>query len=259
MRKKLLTLAMAATMAVSTVISAFADANTITGGWWTAWTPGYEVKDTLEFDIDVKGGSENWNNVSAVFVNGKTTGTAAPADEVGATYKEYAVVRADSWGWGGGDNKSLDGNDIVYTSDIVDTNANGDTWDEFKAIMADAHIDATVTKTATGVELVYEVKGANGESFKYTATTDVDTSEGLYVFFACDTSEVTVALAEDKKDDAADKKDDTADKKDDSTKATTTKAATEDEEGMNPVVIVVIVVVAVVVVGGIVVVTKKKN
>lgn len=194
MRKKLLTMAMAAVMAVGSVVNVMA-ATTITGAWWTAWTEGYEVKDSVEFDIEVKGGEANWNNVSAVFANGQTTGTVAPADEVEG-YKEYAVIRADSWGWGGGDNMSVDGNAITYESTLTDTNADGNVWDEFLAIMADAHIDATITKTATGIELVYAVTGANGGSFNYTARTDVDTSAGLYVFFVCDNSEVTVAKVE---------------------------------------------------------------
>ena len=194
MRKKLLTMAMAAVMAMGSVVNVMA-ATTITGAWWTAWTEGYEVKDSVEFDIEVKGGEANWNNVSAVFVNGQTTGTVAPADEVEG-YKEYAVIRADSWGWGGGDNMSVDGNAITYESTLTDANADGNVWDEFLAIMADAHIDATITKTATGIELVYAVTGANGGSFNYTARTDVDTSAGLYVFFVCDNSEVTVAKVE---------------------------------------------------------------
>jgi len=191
MRKKFLTMALAAVMVVGSTVNTMA-ATTISGAWWTAWTEGYEVKDSVEFDIDVKGGTSNWNNVSAVFANGQTTGTDAPAGEVEG-YKEYAVIRADSWGWGGGDNMSVDGNAITYETTLVDANADGEIWDEFLAIMADAHIDATITKTATGIELVYNVAGANGGSFTYTAKTDVDTSAGLYVFFVCDNSEVTVA------------------------------------------------------------------
>lgn len=194
MKKKFLTMAMAAVMVMGSAVNAMA-ATTISGAWWTAWTEGYEVKDSVEFDIEVKGGEANWNNVSAVFVNGQTTGTAAPADEVEG-YKEYAVIRADSWGWGGGDNLSVDGNAITYESTLTDANGDGNVWDEFLAIMADAHIDATVTKTATGIELVYAVTGANGASFDYTAKTDVDTSAGLYVFFVCDNSEVTVEKVE---------------------------------------------------------------
>lgn len=251
MKKKILTLALAATMALSTVFSALA-ADTITGGWWTAWTPGYEVKDEVQFSIDVKGGAENWNNVAAVFVNGATTGTKAPAEEVGETYKEYAVVRSDSWGWGGGDNLSSDGKAIEYTTDIVDANNDGDVWDDFKGIMADAHIDATIKAEGNVISLEYKVKGANDASYTYTAKTEADISAGLYVFFACDTSEVTVELVEAEEEETTTKAPE---------KATTTKPAASDEEesSMNPVIIVVIVVVAVVVVAGIVVATKKKK
>ncbi|MBP3339237.1 MAG: hypothetical protein J6L69_07525 [Lachnospiraceae bacterium] len=207
MKKKLLTVALAATMVISSALSAFA-ADTITGAWWTAWTPGYEVTDTVEFDIDVKGGSANYQNLSAVFVNVATDGATTPSADNFEGYKEYAVVRADSWGWGGGDNKSVDGNAITYTTtwdseDVFSTeNVNGDDkgaidkWDDLVAVMKDAHIDAKISKTATGISLEYVVTGANGHGFTYTATTDVDTSAGLYVFFACDTSDVTVAKVE---------------------------------------------------------------
>ncbi len=169
------------------------EANTtveLSGGWWTSWTPAYEISCKHEFDIDVKGGAEKWNNFSIVFINVETSGNVAPHTEIQG-YKEYALIRTDSWGWGGGDNKSLDGNPIVYNSTLTDINESGSTDDEFIATMADAHVDAVVQRTANGVKITYNVTGANGVTFTYTAETEVAT-EDLYVFFACDGSEVTV-------------------------------------------------------------------
>lgn len=208
MRKKLLTVALAATMAVSSVLSAAAAE--LSGAWWTAWSESYEIADgaTVEFDIDVKGGDTVWNNVAAVFTNSKITGTQAPADEAGASYKEYAVVRGDNWGWGGGDNKSSAGSDITYEGGIADL---GDA--DFIATMKDCHLDITITRSGNDITMVTKGTGTNGKTFTRTAKFTDDLSAGVNVFFVPDTSTITVAKAaadtpatpttDDKKDDGA--------------------------------------------------------
>ena len=74
MKKKFFAVALATTMTVSTVMTASAE--TISGAWWTSWSQGYEVADgeTVEFDMELKGGDAVWNNVAAVFVNGHQDG-----------------------------------------------------------------------------------------------------------------------------------------------------------------------------------------
>ena len=164
-----------------------------------------------------------WNNVAAVFVNGKTTGTTAPADEV-AGYKEYAVVRGDNWGWGGGDNKTVDGNDISYQGGIADL---GDA--DFIATMKDAHLEVSVTREGNDIEYTYTAIGANGIETTRTVNFTSDLSEGCYVFFVSDGSTVDISLVEE--DSSEDSTDDT--KKDDTTKETTTKkeeSTTKKEE-----------------------------
>ena len=245
MKKKFFAVALATTMAVSTVMTASAE--TISGAWWTSWSQGYEVADgeTVEFDMELKGGDAVWNNVAAVFVNGKTTGTTAPADEV-AGYKEYAVVRGDNWGWGGGDNKSVDGSDITYEGGIADEALGGDAG--FVAMMKDAKLAVTITRSGNDVTYTYKATGANGSATTRTAKFSANMGNGCYVFFVPDTSTVTVdkkaaadagttAAADTKKDNnattaaaPADKKDNAAttaaaaDKKDNTA---TTKAATK--------------------------------
>lgn len=233
MKKKFFAVALATTMTVSTVMTASAE--TISGAWWTSWSQGYEVADgeTVEFDMELKGGDAVWNNVAAVFVNGKTTGTTAPADEV-AGYKEYAVVRGDNWGWGGGDNKTVDGNDISYQGGIADL---GDA--DFIATMKDAHLEVSVTREGNDIEYTYTAIGANGIETTRTVNFTSDLSEGCYVFFVSDGSTVDISLVEeDPSEDPTDdtKKDDTTEattKKDDAAKETTTKkeeSTTKKEE-----------------------------
>ena len=245
MKKKFFAVAMATTMALSTAMSA--SAATVEGAWWTQWTEGYELADgaTLEFDVTVKGGDAVWNNVAAVFANAKTTGTKAPADEVGSSYKEYAVVRGDNWGWGGGDNKSVDGSDITYEGGIADEALGGDTG--FIAMMKDAKLAVTITRSGNDVTYTYKATGANGSATTRTAKFSANMGDGCYVFFVPDTSTVTVdkkaagdagttAAADTKKGDTATTAAAPADKKDNATTAAaadkkdnkaTTKATTK--------------------------------
>jgi hypothetical protein len=60
-------------------------------GWWTAFTPNVQVKAhqvcTVNF-TNYTSGAENWNNFVVILNKDDLT--------------EYAVVRADNWGWGDG-------------------------------------------------------------------------------------------------------------------------------------------------------------
>jgi hypothetical protein len=118
--------------------------------------------------------------------------------EGSSVYKEYAVILPDFHGWGGGDEKTLSGCDITYTSDLQDKNESGSKLDEVIDSMKNAHIDATFTKDGDTVSLNYVITSTTGESYNYTASfTGEDTSEGLYVFFVQDNSDVTVTLKQD--------------------------------------------------------------
>lgn len=166
---------------------------TLSGAWWAAWTPGFKLEDKLTFSIDVKGGNDVWNNVTAAFVNVPTDGKTDPTKTAG--YKEYLMIRPDNWGWGGGDKLNIEGNEIKFTSPMPLT------LEELVATMKDAHIDATITKTATGIKLEYAVKGANGKSYTYVVESDFDTSKGVYVFFTCDNSTVKVTTTAESSED----------------------------------------------------------
>ena len=245
MKKKLLTLALTATMAISSVISAFA-AETLTGtAWWTGMQVGqdYALKGdgSVTLTIETKAGS-----TEAFSVELYNAGTDAADDGY------YMTTGSDGNVWFAELLK-----DGTITSNPFGENNNADPG----KFVAGNTYEVTVTRAGKDFTVVYYDATAGAEIYKMAGTANVDAPEDLNVHVMAQVGEVTVDQktdAADKNDDA-DKKDDSADKKDDATKATTTKATDDKEDGMNPVVIVVIVVVAVVVIGGIVVVTKKKN
>ena len=190
--KRILVIALAVAMIAVMSVSVFAaeSEEVVCGGWWTEWSQAYEITDeALVLDIHhTSSGSDNWDSIVTIFSNVYTDGTVDPnTDKETTGYTEYVVFRADSYGWG---NAYVAGS---CTSTIVDTDENGDTWDNFRAIMADCDIVATYEKTETGLKLTYDITGANGESFVYTATADCDTSAGLYVFFTGEECTMTVA------------------------------------------------------------------
>ena len=236
MKKKLLTLGMAATMAVSTVISAFA-AETLTGtAWWTGMQTGkdYAVENngsttlTIETDADT----------AAFSVELYTTGY-------------FFTTGSDGNGW------LAEG---LKDGSVTCPFAENGGADPGKFVAGHTY-EVTVTRADKNLEMVYYDATDKAEIYKITATCVVDVPAEMNVHVMAQVGTVTV----DVKADNADKAEEATTKapaKDDSkddTKATTTKAADEDEEGMSPVVIVVVAVVAVVVIAGIVVATKKKN
>lgn len=288
MKRKLLAVMSTAVMSISMMFTALADTNEISNeAWWDAWTPAYEIKDgaSIEFDIDVKGGAEVWSNVNAVFANVPTDGKTEPSADNYEGYQEYYVARGDNYGWGDAS--------VTYDGGMASLDGN----DAFIAMMADAHLDITITKTGDTIVYKYDATGANGTTATRTATITADTSAGLYVFFTGDTgvsmkvsTSETPALsgagssnntaaekdttvgettAKEEKTTAENKKENTEEKtttKKDNTVKSTTKTqtsaktdATENSGQTNPIVIVVIAVVAVVVVAGIIVATKKKD
>ena len=159
----------------------------INGGWWTKFTPSYKVEDSsiVEFNLNVKGGDAAWNNFGAVFANMSVDGVEIPTVDTLPGYSEYAVVRGDNWGWGGGDNKSKSGNAIVYDGGIAST-----TPEDFIALMKSASVNIKIAKNGDIITYIYTAIGDNGKSITRTATITEDTGDALYVFFSPDTATI---------------------------------------------------------------------
>ncbi len=148
--------------------------------WWTEFSEYY--KETGDFKkvitIDVDGGTANWNS----FVVALTTGER---DAEG--YSEYAVVRPDNWGWGGGDNFSKGGNAIEYTkSDELLFDASK--TPSFAETANQSVITLTVERVAGVVTLTFDIAGDNGENIQTTAKVTDNFGDDLTFFMVADGS-----------------------------------------------------------------------
>lgn len=197
MRKKLLVAVLAASMVLSaapvlpvntgTVASA-EDVNETVGAedksaaWWTAFSKPFKLEQdkTLVVDLDNYGNTTNvWNNYVMIFTNDGTTVAAADAP---AEHKEYAVVRADDWGWGGGDNKSLSGDAITYTHDWADDAT-------FKEINEDAHVTLKLSRKGSWILVNADVVSNKDATKKYNRTATLNTGDGdVFLNFTVDGS-----------------------------------------------------------------------
>lgn len=203
--KKLLAAVLAASMALTmapvlpvntgTVASA-EDVNETVGpevAFWTAFSKPYELEQdgvlTLEFDN--KGGTELYHNYVLVFTNDGTTPAAATAP---AEHKEFAVVRADNWGWGGGqDNKSLSGQDIIREISYDLGDAEG-----FKEIMKDAHVKMDITRKGQWVKVSAKVTSNTDEtkSYDYNVSVHLGDTDKAFVNFTLENATVTIKSIE---------------------------------------------------------------
>ncbi len=76
-------------------------------------------------------------------------GTAATADY--PDYAEYAVFRADNWGWG-----------VSYGTHNADTNFN---FDEMAGVMQDAHVVLEVTNNGDTADVKFDITAADGQTY----------------------------------------------------------------------------------------------
>ncbi len=137
--------------------------------WWTAHSKHYALPDnsvtTIEFEnysseVDV------WDNFVSVFTNEPAT---YGLEQTIGYYQEYAVVRADNFGWG------TAGHTLTYDSSYA-------TLEEFQDILKSAKVTMTITREGSTVS-VHEVAVSMEDSAKtYERTvTFVADAEDLYV------------------------------------------------------------------------------
>lgn len=199
MKKKLLTLAMAAVMVVSSAVTAFAaDETTLDGseGWWTAHTKGYLVdEDGVELtfkattDADALNG---WDGPVALLYTateayaGEYTPDADSTVQVNnlAGYSEIILVRGDSAAFLGANNTwgtlSED-----WTWEATKTT---DDWEAYKtAIKAGLDCSVVVTKADGAVTLVLKV----GDITESKITVKTDTTKDIYLAMTAENCKLT--------------------------------------------------------------------
>ena len=145
-----------------------------TAGWWTVFTQDVKVPAGETYQVDFTNYSSmagNWNNFVVILRN--------------ANLQEYAVLRADYYGWGAG----YDGNtDLLvggYPKDWEGWN-----WDEWRVAMNGAKVSLYITNLDNGKANVQAViKGTDGNTYKlyYLNIKTVDPGD-LNFSFTCDGS-----------------------------------------------------------------------
>lgn len=127
-------------------------------GWWTAHSNTVKVEAGETANVTFRNytsAQNNWNNFVVILQNVADVHNA----EVVTDYKEYAVVRADNFGWGDG-----------YATATLECTWN---WDTFLSDINGALVDLAITNNGTTADIVATVTTKNGDVYtqKYLGIT----------------------------------------------------------------------------------------
>ncbi len=146
-------------------------------GWWTEQTSGYELAEGATLTLKLNNYSNcaaNWNNyilglVSKQVENDKPLVMDSTLPNYDPDYFEYAIIRADSYGWGA--------TNFAWTNSWTD-------WNAWLAMMADAEVTISLTRNGETVTVETTFVGADGTTMTSTAviTTTLTADASCYVF-----------------------------------------------------------------------------
>lgn len=142
-------------------------------GFWADTTDGFEVADGAAVTLKLNNysdGVNNWDNFVLAFTNTAVTTDLVASGDNYAGYAEYAVLRADAFGWG----------DASYAASF-DTSWTD--WAAWLALMTDAEVEVVITRNGGEVTVNYTFTGADGTVMTETAVvTSTATAESpIYV------------------------------------------------------------------------------
>lgn len=256
MRKRILAIALATTMAFSTAVVAVPSyknaavaqaAEEETGaqtfdGWWTAHTLGDEITET-EKTVNFKAITDNdptainnWNTPSFVIYYGDKNEVQRPDDYVVDGYDEVAVIRSDLWSWSAGGDIS-NPEEYAGTNELTFTTENAPA--DWAAWLADNKKGVDVSYTTSIKDGIVTVKVIN-DGIIGTATFKYDESKGKKLYISvtgekCTIAKFPKALITKACDDPFEKSNDntntTTKKKSMSVKKVTAKAGTKVVKG----------------------------
>lgn len=146
-----------------------------TMGFWTASTNSVEIADgeskTIVFN-NYSDGAANWDNYLVAFANTAITSDKLPSADNYEGYAEYAVVRADLFGWG----------DASYAAAFE--GSWGDDWATFANMMTAAKVTLTISRSGSDVTIDAVINGADGVEYtSKSVITSTLTSDAPCHFF----------------------------------------------------------------------------
>lgn len=122
-------------------------------GFWTDHTDGYEVPDggSVTFKLNnYSDGVNNWDNFFLAFTNTAVKADTIPSADNYEGYAEYAVIRADAFGWG----------DPEYAGDYICSW--NDDWASWLKLMTDTQADITVSRNGGEITINYSFRSRDG-------------------------------------------------------------------------------------------------
>lgn len=163
-----------------TDISEVVGAEDNSAAFWSAFSKQYKIESdkTYTFEFENHGDGVNyWDNYIMIFTNEAAYNGQGQSDN----YFEYAVIRADNWGWGGGDNLSHNGDEIVKGGTIADIIGDQAAFTE---IIKDSNVSLTISRkdALVSTEAVVTSIADPSKSYTYTAVFNMDTADGELYF-----------------------------------------------------------------------------
>ena len=143
--------------------------------FWSENTDGYKLNDgeslTAKFNL-YSDQQHYYDTLVTAFTNTAVSADLIPNEDNYSGYSEYAVVRADYYGWGDGSFSDS----YEYSWDDIDV------W---LALTTDAEVELTITRSGSKVTLDYVFTGADGTVMTETAVIDssIKANSPVYVHF----------------------------------------------------------------------------
>lgn len=165
----------ATSMASAAVITESTDESTeiTASGWWVdgGFSDYYKLSGNFDvtFELAIKGGSAQWNSACCVITT--------DADRGADGYSEYAVFRADAYGWG---NAALG-----FYSNVSD-------WKAFTTAMADGTATYNVKRVENNITVTMNFVGSGDKEYTVISNATDYFADDLRIFLAGDRCTFTV-------------------------------------------------------------------
>lgn len=146
-----------------------------TTAWWTAFSDVYTIEPGEQIDatfVNYSSKAESWNNFLMVFANGYAANRAG--------YTEYAVIRADNFGWGNDYSK------FTLSQDYD--------WTNFKEKMDGATVNLNVKYTEDKIlSFTAKITTSDSEEFTYSGTTTALEYDKIGMFLTVEFAHIDIS------------------------------------------------------------------
>ncbi len=157
--------------------------------WWTEFTNSVELADGATKKVvlnNYSDGVNNWDNFVVAFTNTNTEAGTAPSADNYEGYAEYAVIRADAYGWG----------DASYAGTFE--TSWGDDWAGWLQAMMDAEVTLEITRNGGEIVMDTTIVDRDGNTLTNhaTITSTLTADDPCYFFITGEASYIEVLSVE---------------------------------------------------------------